>query len=139
MVTIKEDGIERRVTAAEAFLLHLTKRGLEFGGAAATYAMAALEKARAARGANGVAEITAIVRVIVTPGSVTPALKPLRMATKMDPYRPSAKVLLEPWIVEEALARFGTRRLPLEQQRVVVQAVRTPHKVRWPDWWKVRA
>ena len=27
MVTIKEDGVERRVTAAEAFLLHITKRG----------------------------------------------------------------------------------------------------------------
>ena len=28
MVTIREDGIERRVNAAEAFLLHMAKRGL---------------------------------------------------------------------------------------------------------------
>ena len=28
MVTIREDGVERQVTAAEAFLLHVTKRGL---------------------------------------------------------------------------------------------------------------
>ena len=32
IVTIREDGIERRVTAAEAFLLHVTKRGLEGDG-----------------------------------------------------------------------------------------------------------
>jgi len=54
MVTIKEDGVERRVTAAEAFLLHMTKRGLDGDGAAARSATAAIEKARLARGAKGV-------------------------------------------------------------------------------------
>ena len=52
MVTIREDGVERRVTAAEAFLLHVTKRGLEGDGAAARAAMAAIEEARAARGSG---------------------------------------------------------------------------------------
>lgn len=42
LVTIREDGVERRVTAAEAFLLHMTKRGLEGDGAAARSAMAAM-------------------------------------------------------------------------------------------------
>src|ERR1700722_8898514 len=45
MVTIREDGIERQVTAAEAFILQLTKRGLE-GGAAARICLAAIEEAR---------------------------------------------------------------------------------------------
>ena len=49
MVTIREDGAKRRVTAAEAFLLHLTKRGLEGDNAAARAAMAAIEEARAVR------------------------------------------------------------------------------------------
>ena len=49
MVTIREDGVERRVTAAEAFLLHMTKQGLEGDGAAARAAMAAIEEARASR------------------------------------------------------------------------------------------
>ena len=35
MVTIREGGVERRVTAAEAFLLHVTKRGLEGDSASA--------------------------------------------------------------------------------------------------------
>src|SRR3546814_8889281 len=56
IVTIREDGIERRVTAAEAFLLHMTKRGLEGDGPAARAAMAAIEEARAVRG-PGVGEI----------------------------------------------------------------------------------
>ncbi len=36
MVTIREDGTERRVTAAEAFLLTLAKRGIEGDSAAAS-------------------------------------------------------------------------------------------------------
>ncbi len=52
MVTIREEGRERRVTAAEAFLLHLTKRGLEGDSAAARASLAALETARGARGRN---------------------------------------------------------------------------------------
>jgi hypothetical protein len=34
MVTIREDGVERRVTAAEALLLQITKKGLEGNPAA---------------------------------------------------------------------------------------------------------
>ena len=52
MVTIREDGIERRVSAAEAFLLHMAKQGLEGDGAAARAAMGAIEQARATNGPN---------------------------------------------------------------------------------------
>jgi hypothetical protein len=45
MVTIREGGAERRVTAAEAFLLQLTKRGLEGDGAAARASLAMIEEA----------------------------------------------------------------------------------------------
>jgi hypothetical protein len=85
------------------------------------------------------ADLRSIVRVVVAPGSVNSALEPLRMATKLDRYRPSARVLLEPWLVEAALSRLGDRRLSREEQAKVVQAVRTPHKVRWPEWWEMKA
>ncbi len=139
MVTIKEDGVERRVTAAEAFLLHMTKRGLDGDGAAARSATAAIEKARSARGARGAGGITTIVKTVVAPGSVNPALEPLRMARKLDRYRQSVRMVLEPWLVEEALARLGDRRLSRDEQAKVVRVVRTPTKVRWPDWWEIRA
>ena len=74
----------------------------------------------------------------VAPGSVNPALQPLRMATKLDRYRPSARMLLEPWLVQAALARLGDRRLSREEQAEVVNAARTPHKVHWPEWWEIK-
>ena len=73
------------------------------------------------------------------PGSVNGALEPLRMGRKLDRYRETARMVLEPWIVEAALARLGERRLTLAEQRVVVDATRTPAKVRWPDWWQVKS
>jgi hypothetical protein len=135
IVTIREDGAERRVTAAEAFLLHITKRGLEGDGPAARAAMAAIEAARASR--RDPTTAFTFVTVYVRPGSVTQALEPLRIARKLDRYRETARVVLEPWIVEASLARLD-RHLSVEEQRTVVAATRTPWKVRWPDWWHVR-
>jgi hypothetical protein len=137
IVAIKEDGVERRVTAAEAFLLFMAKRGLDGDGAAARSAMAAIAEARTARAATDRGDLQSVVLVGVAPGSVNPALEPLRMATKLDRFRLSARMLLEPWLVEQALARLGQRRLSREEQAKVVQAVRTPRKVRWPDWWEI--
>ena len=138
MVTIREDGVERRVTAAEAFLLHVTKRGLEGDGAAARAAMAAIEEARADRLERDARDHAYLRDDLCRPGSVNGALEPLRMARKLDRYRETARMVLEPWIVEAALARLGDRRLTLAEQRVVVDATRTPSKVRWPDWWEIR-
>jgi hypothetical protein len=135
-VTIREDGQERRVTAAEALLWHIAKSGLEGDSAAARSAMAAIEEARAARGANGYGELLRIVRRMVSPGTVNSALEPLRMAVKLDRYRPTARMAIEPWLVEQAFSRLD-RRLSREEQAIVVGATRTPRKVRWPEWWEV--
>jgi hypothetical protein len=132
MVKIREGGVERRVTAAEAFLLQLTKRALEGDDAAARASLAVIEEARERQGV-GQPQVSVIVRVMVAPGSVTTALEPLRMARKLDPYRETARMALEPWLVEAALARFkGT--LSPAQQRIIVKVTRIPHKVRWPEW-----
>jgi hypothetical protein len=73
MVTIREGGVERRVTAAEAFLLHLTKRGLEGDSAASRASLTLIEKASEQTSAQqGLPSV--IVRIIVAPGSVTSAL-----------------------------------------------------------------
>src|SRR5713226_3405806 len=44
MVTIREDGVERRVTAAKAFLLQLAKRGVEGDSAAGRASLAVIEE-----------------------------------------------------------------------------------------------
>lgn len=133
MVTIRENGIERRVTAAEAFLLHVTKQGLEGDGAAARAAMAAIAEARAAR--PEAADDILFITIYLHSGGVNQALEALRMACKLDRRRETARMALEPWIVEMALDRLGARRLSPEEQASVVAATRTPWKVRWPDWW----
>jgi len=133
MVTIREDGVERRVTAAEAFLLQLAKRGLEGDGPAARATLAVIEERKERRSTGG-RLISVIVWRLVAPGSVTSALEPLRMARKLDPYRETARMALEPWLIEAALARLD-RRLSPADQRTIVKATRTPHRVRWPDWW----
>lgn len=137
LVTIREDGVERRVTAAETSLLHLTKQGLDGDGAAARSATAAIENAHArALGRVGSAnQLTVCIRSFS--GAATNALELLRMAKKLDRYCESARVVLEPWLVEQALARLGERRLSRDEQETVVRATRTPRKVRWPSWWEV--
>jgi hypothetical protein len=131
MVKIREGGTERRVTAAEAFLLKLAKRGMEGDSAAARASLALIEETRTQQGANG---MKLFVIAFVDPGSVTSALESLRMAKKLDPYREAARMALEPWLVEAALTRLKRALSPAEQ-RIIVSATRTPHKVRWPKWW----
>jgi hypothetical protein len=137
MVTVREDGRERRVTAAEAFLLQLTKRGLEGDSAATRATLAAIETARTMRSAADAPSIR-IVWNAVQPGSVGGAAKDLKIASLVHPYsEDKARLLLAPWIVEAALARSAVE-LTIEQQRIVFDATRTPERVHWPAWWLVR-
>src|SRR5450631_2832411 len=77
MVKIREGGAERQVTAAEAFLLQLTKRALEGDDAAARASLAVIEEAKERPGVSE-PQVSVIIRSIVDPGSVTSALEPLR-------------------------------------------------------------
>ena len=130
MVTICEGGTERRVTAAEAFLLQLAKRGIEGNGAAARASLAVIEQARDRRSEYGtIREV-----LLMAGGSITPALEQLRMAKILDPYGKTERMALEPWLVQAALARLPQPLGPADQ-RTVLNATRTPHKVRWPEWW----
>jgi Family of unknown function (DUF5681) len=134
-VIIRENGRERGVTAAEAFIMQLTKRGLEGDSAAARATIDAIGDIRNTDLSGP--RLREIVHCIVHPGSVSSAVECLRIGTKLDRYRETARILLEPWIVEAALARFGEKQLTPEEQEIVLKATRTPTKVRWPDWWVV--
>ena len=133
MVTIREDGRERRVTAAEAFLLQLTQKGLAGDSGAARASLAAIEEARANR---PVADQTFIRRIIFVSIGIGCILRDLGMAIKTNGHsEEKARWWLKPWIVESALARLENRRLTPAEQREVWSATRNPEKVRWPDWW----
>lgn len=138
LVTIIEEGQERRVTAAEAFLLHLAKEGLRGRASASKRALEAINQGRSAGLARVAKQIPQFRIVLIRPGSPNSALVPLKMATKFDALRPTARIALEPWLVEAALARLGVRTLTPEEQTKVYKATRTPHKVKWPEWWQVK-
>jgi hypothetical protein len=135
-VIVREEGRTRRMSAVEAFLLHITRRGLEGDSAAARAAMAAIEEARARRGVGEDDSATVIIRRPVSVGSVNSALENLRAAVTVDAYRESARLKLETWVVELALARLGERQLSIAEQRIVWKSTRAPSKVRWPPWWE---
>lgn len=136
LVTIGEDGIERMVTAEEAFLLKLRNDALNGDQKAARLIGPALEAEQARRSEQIENEPVDIEIRPVRPGSVTPALRSLRIATKLDAFRKTARMALEPWIITAALQRFGDKRLSIEEQKIVLNATRTPRKVKWPEWWE---
>lgn len=137
MVTIRENGQKRRVTAAEAFLLQLTQKGLAGDSGAARASLEAIEAARASRG-----EEHATVRVIILKSigsgaiSILEKLKLARLKHPSDQKR--VRWEFNPWIVEAALKRMGERQLDREEQREVWRNTRTPEKVAWPEWWTFR-
>lgn len=137
MVTIREDGRKRRVTAAEAFLLQLTQKGLAGDSAAARSSLEAIEKARMSRGDD---EDPIEVIIFKSVGSGMDAiLETLGIAALKYPTdQQRVRWEINPWIIEKALDRMGDRKLTINEQREVWKATRTPHKVRWPDWWSYR-
>jgi hypothetical protein len=136
MVTVREDGRERRVTAAEAFILQLTKRGLQGDSASARASLAAIETARAARLARG--EESPTVRIHFRTFGLCCVVEDLGIGVLVHPTnKERVRLMLKPWMVEAALARLGKRRLTVAEQRTVVESTRFPNKVDWPDWWSV--
>ena len=135
-VTIRDKGEERTVTAAEAFLLLVTKRGLSGGPRQTKFALRAVEQAHKSK--EDSPNDTAIIFTIqlIARESLNSALIPLRMAVKLQRFTPSANMALEPWLVTAALARFENKRLTPEQQQAILQVTRSPHRVVWPDWWQ---
>ena len=85
LVTIRDSGTEKKVTAAEAFLLQLTRRGLEGDNADARATIRAIEEVRTHGIANRQETVT-VCHQIVSPGSVNRALEVLRLATLADEY-----------------------------------------------------
>lgn len=133
MVTIREDGRERRVTAAEAFLLQLTRKGLQGDSAAARSSLAAIETARASRGPQ---DGDRVLRIIIISYGIGSVLRTLGMGIKRNPLdKDRVRWEIQPWIVEAALSRFAERTLNEEQQREVWHATSKPHSVKWPEWW----
>lgn len=136
MVTIVENGVKRRVTAAQAFVMGITRRGLEGDNVAARMAATAIETSREIHEKAGIVFHPGILIRFSDTYRPNESMKILGMARKLDRFRETTRMVLEPWIVEQALTRLGDRHLTLEEQKTVLSATRRPNKVNWPDWWE---
>ena len=137
MVTIREGGVERRVTAAEAFILQLTKKGLEGCSASARASLASIEQARATRDRRDLASTP--IKIEIQMFGICCVVEELGMAVRTNRHsQDSVRLLLKPWIVEAALARMKPGQLSPDEQAIVLASTRTPEKVRWPEWWRER-
>ena len=138
MVSISENGVEIRMTAEEAFLRKMLNDAAKGKMSSATLVMKVLEQETHRQHREEEQRPPAHFELHPIPrGSVAHHLKDLRIVKKFDRFRETAYFRLEPFAVQDALNRFGYKRLTAEEQRVVLDATRTPHKVRWPDWWEV--
>ena len=138
MVTIRENGRDRRVTAAEAFLLQLTKRGLEGCSASARASLASIEHARAARGQQS--DETRQIQITRRIFGLCCIVEDLGMAIRVNPTsKDKVRLELQPWIVQAAVDRMTPGQLNPEEQATVLASTRTPQKVIWPEWWRARS
>lgn len=137
IVTVREDGQDKRMTAAEAFLIHLLHSGLSGNSAAAMHSLDSTEQARATKERSTFKLEEIAVKFIAT--GIDSILDTLGMAVlKYSNDEARARWELEPWIVEAALERLGDDTLSLTEQSIVWQATRTPHRVKWPKWWTIK-
>jgi len=138
MVTIRENGRERRITAAEAFILQLTKKGLEGCSASARASLDSIEQARKLRTVEDGDQL--VVRLCHRTFGICCIVEDLGMAVRLDEAsKENVRLMLKPWIVEAALARMAPKRLSFAEQRIVAASTRTPRKVNWPAWWECRS
>lgn len=137
-VSLQDAGGERQVDAAEAFLLYLRKRWADGDPSARRLLNKAMEASKELKSHQDEARINNIIVSFVSPANPNAAFLALKMGVKHDAFRSTARILIEPWLVQASLDRLGDRRLTRDEQEVVVKATRTPKKVKWPDWWEVR-
>ena len=134
LVTIREDGRERRITAAEAFLFQLTRKGLQGDSGSARASLQAIETARGK--VEPVGPTIDVIRICVMGFGVNSVLDTLGMGIKCHPLnKQKVRWELNPWIIEAALGRLESRQLTEDEQREVFKVTRTPDKVKWPEWW----
>lgn len=139
LVTIIEDGVQKQVTAEEAIIRMLLKDGLTGADAATLDLLNLVEPfSEDSEGDEDHAGVDTIIIRAMGDGSVTHTIELLRIGRKLNRFSERLTVKLEPWIVQRALNRRPGQRFSLDEQRTIVAATRTPSRVDWPDWWRIR-
>ena len=63
------------------------------------------------------------------------AIRHLELVDILWPKSPSARWVINPWLVSAALERMKEGELTREEREGIYVRTRTPHHVDWPNWW----
>ena len=63
------------------------------------------------------------------------AVQHLGIGRLLWPYSNNPRVVLEPFIVQQAIDQMERNQLTLEEQKKVMETTRSAWSLRFPDWW----
>jgi hypothetical protein len=72
----------------------------------------------------------------IWPDSLEGTIHALRGGDVVYANSASARMLLEPWVIEFGFSLLGERTLSRQEQRIVLYFARHPKRTRWPSWWE---
>jgi hypothetical protein len=117
MLTTRDGDQDRRVTAAAAFILQVTRKGLAGDSAAAQASLHAIEAGRARNSAH---DTPTPYQILMMGVGVSPALEALGVTARKQPTMgKQMRWSLAPWIVDMALVRLRDTTLSEEDQREI--------------------
>lgn len=144
-VSYRVKGREKRISCMEALMLYARDFAVKNPGEEKLARMLIGIEYRMHRALRRVLEKPFQKRIVVNDEtdpqlgfvcSFEDALFELSAGTLHYAYQPHARAVFEPWLIEEALARLGERRLTREEQSKVVRQTHRPASVNWPAWWE---
>jgi hypothetical protein len=71
----------------------------------------------------------------IYPDSLEGAMQLLGGSKLLYANSSTARLLLEPWVIELGLSLLGGRTLSRHEQRIVLYFARHPKRTQWPSWW----
>ncbi|WP_126174422.1 DUF5681 domain-containing protein [Altericroceibacterium xinjiangense] len=134
--TLRVNGVDCKLTRLEALIHQMNLRAIKGDDKLAAIlnrAYTAEHYARWLRSEHVDVEIVRGEQVSIASDPFGDFLQKLGVANG----RTVKKLLVEPWIVLEALERLG-RELTVKEQEVVFRSTSKAKTVCWPEWWTVR-
>ena len=137
MITINIDGTPYRLSRAQALLHHLSVASLPRANPVAKMLAEYVISGRMTRWKRPPVVMPTYSEREYGKLNFSECLEFLHMARKLNRERISRRMVIEPWLVEMALGGLVDEPpLSLIEQQIVVEATRTPWKVKWPKWWE---
>ena len=139
VITVLEGGSKRRFTRRVAFLRKVQAKAIAEQDHEVMRLLLdrhiAMSKLQATVPYDKLKTVTVSIGGI-HPNSLEGAIHVLGGGELLYANKSTARMLLEPWIIEMGFANLGERRLSIKEQRIVLACARHPRRTFWPEWWE---